>query len=195
MHPLINYFSHFTTFTPEEEKAILDSMTIQHLKKDDVILKKNDVDQSTFFIVKGLVRKHKLVDGNDLTLDFFAENEWIISLNSFAEDKLVDYCLTCLEDTELITGNEAAAQTLFKTFPRFETISRAVMESTFLKKQEMLHAFQTDSPVQRYENLLKNKPNLIQRIPQYYIASYLGITPESLSRIRKRITTQKTTKQ
>ncbi|NBP69119.1 MAG: cyclic nucleotide-binding domain-containing protein, partial [Cytophagia bacterium] len=83
MHPLIKYFSHFTTFTPEEEKAILDSMTIVHFKKDDVILKENDVDQSTFFVVKGLVRKHKLVDGNDLTLDFFAENEWIISLNSF----------------------------------------------------------------------------------------------------------------
>ncbi|NBW35814.1 MAG: Crp/Fnr family transcriptional regulator, partial [Cytophagia bacterium] len=148
-HPLINYFSHFTTFTPEEEKAILDSMTIHHFKKDEVILKANAVDQSTFFVIKGLVRKHKLVDGNDLTLDFFAEDEWIISLNSFTEGKPVDYCLTCLEDTELITGNEASAQALFKIFPRFETISRAVLESTFMKKQEMLHAFQTDSPVQR----------------------------------------------
>jgi CRP-like cAMP-binding protein len=191
IHPLIKYFSKFATFTLEEEKTILDSMIVHHFKKDDVVQKESDADNNTFFVIKGLVRKHKLVDGNDLTLDFFAEDEWIISLNSFNKNKPSHYFLTCLEDTELITGNEEAAQALFKIFPRFESISRAVMESTFARKQEILHAFQTDSPVQRYESLLKNKPDIIQRIPQYYIASYLGMTPESLSRIRKRITIKK----
>lgn len=194
IHPLIKHFSKFAAFTPEEERTILNSMIVLHFKKGDIILKETDVDNTTFFVVKGFVRQYKMIDGNDLTIDFFAEDEWIISLNSFAGNKTANYFLTCLEDTELITGNEESAQVLFKAFPRFETISRVVMENTFAKKQELLHTFQTDSPEQRYENLVKSKPDILQRIPQYYIASYLGITPESLSRIRKRMTTKKTVK-
>ncbi len=194
MHPLIKYFSNFTALTLVEEEAILNSMIVLHFKKGDIILKETDVDNNTFFVVKGLVRQYKMVDGNDLTIDFFKENEWIISLNSFNQDKKAKNFLTCLEDTELITGNEESAQALFKIFPRFETISRAVMENTFAKKQALLQAFQTDSPTQRYENLVKNKPDLLQRIPQYYIANYLGLTPESLSRIRKRISSQREAK-
>jgi len=194
MHPLIKHFSIFTTFTQEEENAILNSMIILHFKKGDIILKESDIDNNTFFVVKGLVRQYKMVDGNDLSIDFFAENEWIIPLNSFNQDKKAKNFLTCLEDTELITGNEASAQALFKIFPRFETISRAVMENTFAKKQALLQAFQTDSPAQRYENFIRHKPDMLQRIPQYYIASYLGLTPESLSRIRKRISSQKEAK-
>lgn len=193
MHPLIKYFSNFAVFTSEEEKTILDSMIVRHFKKGDIVLKENDVDDTTFFVVKGLVRQYKILDGNDLTINFFAENEWIISLNSFNKKKTANYFLICLEDTELITGNEESAQALFKVFPRFETISRVVMEKAFAEKQELLHAFQTDSPEQRYENLVKNKPDILQRIPQYYIASYLGLTPESLSRIRKRMTAKKST--
>lgn len=192
MHPLIKYFSSFAVFTSEEEKTILDSMIVRYFKKGDIVLKENDVDNTTFFVVKGLVRQYKILDGNDLTINFFAENEWIISLNSFNKKKTANYFLICLEDTELITGNEESAQALFKAFPRFETISRVVMEKAFAEKHEMLHAFQTDSPEQRYENLVKNKPDILQRIPQYYIASYLGLTPESLSRIRKRLTAKKT---
>lgn len=190
MHPLIKHFSSFTPFTPEEEKAILNSMIVLHFKKGDIIIKESDVDNTTFFVVKGLLRQYKVVDGEDLTIDFFAENEWVISLNSFNGDTKANYFLTCLEDSELITGNEASAQALFKVFPRFETISRAVMENTFAKKQALLQTFQTDSPTNRYANLIKHKPDLLQRIPQYYIASYLGLTPESLSRIRKRISSQ-----
>jgi CRP-like cAMP-binding protein len=191
MHPLIKYFSSFAVFTAEEEKTILDSMIVKRFKKGDIVIKENDADDITFFVVKGLVRQYKILDGNDLTLDFFTENEWIISLKSFNENKTANYFLICLEDTELITGNEESAQALFKVFPRFETISRMVMEKTFSEKQKLLHAFQTDSPEQRYQNLVKNKPDILQRISQYYIASYLGITPESLSRIRKRMTTKK----
>lgn len=194
MHPLIKHFSSYATFTPEEEKTILNSMIVLTFKKGDIVIKEGDVDNTTFFVVKGLLRQYKMVDGDDLTIDFFSENEWFISLNSFNGDKKANYFLTCLEDTELITGNEESAQALFKVFPRFETISRAVMENTFAKKQALLQAFQTDSPAQRYENFIKHKPDMLQRIPQYYIASYLGLTPESLSRIRKRISSQKEAK-
>ena len=76
---------------------------------------------------------------------------------------------------------------MFKIFPRFETISRAVIEDYFSKQKNILTAFLTDTPEQRYLKLIQTRPDLFQRVPQYHIASYIGIKPESLSRIRKKL--------
>ncbi len=81
---------------------------------------------------------------------------------------------------------------MFKEFPRFETISRAIIEPDFAEQKKLLTSYLTDSPEQRYLNLLKTRPDLFHRIPQYHLASYIGINPESLSRIRKRIMLSKT---
>ncbi|TAG50877.1 MAG: hypothetical protein EAZ27_14095 [Cytophagales bacterium] len=84
-------------------------------------------------------------------------------------------------------GNDDSAQDLFKNHPRLESIARKIVENTFAEYQQTMTAFLTDTPEQRYLRLLETKPDLIQRIPQYQLASYIGVKPESLSRIRKRI--------
>ncbi|MBC8146372.1 MAG: Crp/Fnr family transcriptional regulator, partial [Bacteroidetes bacterium] len=76
---------------------------------------------------------------------------------------------------------------LYQKFPKLEALARSIMEKEMIKYQEMLMLYITDSPEQRYTKLLKNRPELLQRVPQHQIASYIGIKPESLSRIRKRI--------
>ncbi|MFZ4544064.1 MAG: hypothetical protein ACOYOA_08455 [Saprospiraceae bacterium] len=76
---------------------------------------------------------------------------------------------------------------MFKSFPRFETISRIVMETVFAEQMKFMTSYLTDSPEQRYLHLLNTRPNIFQRVPQYQIASYIGVKPESLSRIRKRM--------
>ncbi|MBV6652439.1 MAG: hypothetical protein KI786_01700, partial [Mameliella sp.] len=76
---------------------------------------------------------------------------------------------------------------LFRKFPRFETISRAIMERAFAEQKAALTSYYTDSPEQRYLRLIQAKPDLVQRIPQYHLASYIGVKPESLSRIKKRM--------
>ena len=96
-----------------------------------------------------------------------------------------------MEDTTVVIGNETKAQELFKQYPRFETVSRMVMESVFSEQQKTMSAYLTDSPEQRYLRLFETKPDLIQRVPQYQLASYIGVKPESLSRIRKRISQNK----
>jgi len=87
----------------------------------------------------------------------------------------------------LVAGNEQQAQEMFQLFPRFETISRAVVEAVFNQQRNLLMSYLTDSPEQRYQKLLQSRPDLFQRIPQYQLASYIGVKPESLSRIRKRL--------
>lgn len=98
-----------------------------------------------------------------------------------------DYNLLCIEDSSVVVGNELKANEIFKQFPHLEIISRKIMETVFLEQQKFMTTFITDKPEQRYLNLLKSRPDIFQRVPQYDIATYIGVKPESLSRIRKKI--------
>jgi CRP-like cAMP-binding protein len=183
---LIAYFSRFSAFTEEEKAAILRNMVTKKYPKGAHIRKEGQYSSDTFFVLEGLVRQYRLVAGEEISTNFFSESQWIISLSGFSPDNRVSDYLICLEDTTVVVGNEAAAQRIFREFPRFETIARAVMEQVFAEQQTFLSSFQTNTPGQRYARLLESNPGLFQRVPQYYIASYLGVKPESLSRIRKR---------
>jgi CRP-like cAMP-binding protein len=150
-------------------------------------LKEGQKSISTYFILEGCIREYIENDGEEKTTNFFTEEQWAISLNSFSPQNHATHNWVCVENTELVVGDEQQAQILFKKFPRFETISRTIMEAAFADQKKALTSYLTDSPEQRYLKLLKTRPGLFQRIPQYHLASYIGVKPESLSRIRKRI--------
>ena len=94
-------------------------------------------------------------------------------------------------DSLLVVGNREKEESLYERFPKLETISRKVMEKVFAEQQEIMASYSTDTPEQRYVKLLKSRPGLFQKIPKYQIAGYIGVKPESLSRIRKRISKKK----
>jgi len=184
----VNYFAKMATLSAAESQAIADAMSPQTFKKGTFVVKEGQYSTNTYFVLEGCLREYILTDGEEKTTNFFTEEQWVISLNNFSPETPVTHNLVCVEDTTLVVGNEQQAQAMFKNFPRFETISRAVLETTFMEQKTLLLSYLTDSPEQRYLKLLKNRPDLFQRIPQYQLASYIGVTPESLSRIRKRIT-------
>ena len=183
----VNYFSKISPLSKEESAAIADSMRTKTYKKGEFLLKEGQKSVSTYFILEGCVREYIEDDGEEKTTNFFTEEQWAISLNSFSPQNQATHNWVCVEDTELVVGDEQQAQKLFKKFPRFETISRTIMEAAFAEQKKALTSYLTDSPEQRYQKLLKTSPGLFQRIPQYHLASYIGVKPESLSRIRKRI--------
>jgi len=183
----INYFSKISALTAEESEGIAESMKVKTFKKGDFLLREGQVSAITYFVLQGLVREYILSDGEEKTTNFIGEEEWAISLSSLSTEQASNHFWICMEDTTVVVGDEQQAQELFKKFPRFETISRKIMEKSMAEQKEALTSYYSDSPEQRYLKLLKSRPTLIQRVPQYHLASYIGVKPESLSRIRKRI--------
>ncbi len=187
---LLNYFSRIMPITKEEADAIAATMVIKHYKKGDVLLKEGQISTEAYFVLEGCVRQYYIIDGEERTANFFTEEQWVISLNSFSNNLPSNHYMACATDCYLVVGNREKEEDLYRRFPKLETISRKVMEKVFAEQQELMSTYTTDTPEQRYVKLLNSRPELFQKIPQYQIASYIGVKPESLSRIRKRIITK-----
>lgn len=184
---LINYFLKITTLAADEIKVLAESMVVKEFNKDEYLVEEGQFSNDTFFILNGCVRQFRILDGDDITTNFYTEEQWIISLENFDGKTASKYNLVCMEDTTVVVGDEQKAQKLFKQFPRFETISRQIMETVFSEQQNLLTSYITDKPEQRYLKLLETRPDIFQRVPQYDIATYIGVKPESLSRIRRKL--------
>jgi CRP-like cAMP-binding protein len=184
---LLKYFQRIMPLSQEEIEAIVETMTIKQYKKGTVLLKEGQISTEAYFVLEGCVRQYYLVEGDEKTANFFTEEQWVISMQSFGEQKPSNHYLDCCMDCSLVVGNRDKEEYLYKRFPKLETVSRKVMEKVFAEQQEIMSTYTTDTPEQRYVKLLKSRPDLFQKIPQYQIASYVGVKPESLSRIRKRL--------
>jgi CRP-like cAMP-binding protein len=185
---LLNYFSRIMPLTEDEAAAIAATMLIRTYKKGTVLLREGQISTEAYFVLEGCVRQYYLIDGEEKTNNFFTEEQWVISMNSFGQQLPSNHFMECCLDSLLVVGNRQKEEDLYRRFPRLETISRKVMEKVFAEQQEIMSSYVTDTPEQRYLKLLTTRPGLFQRIPQYQLASYIGVKPESLSRIRKRIT-------
>lgn len=184
---LINYFLKITHLTEDEIRVLDESMVVKNFKKGSYLVKDGQFNNDTYFICEGCVRQFRIIDGNDITTNFYTEEQWIMALDNFEGKSPSNYNLICLEDTTVVVGNEQKAQELFKQFPRFETTSRQIMEAVFMEQQNLMTSYIAGKPEQRYLKLMETRPDIFQRVPQYDIASYIGVKPESLSRIRKKL--------
>ena len=112
----------------EEVNAIAETMVIQQFKKGTVLLREGQISTETYFVLKGCVRQYFLIDGEEKTNNFFTEEQWVVSLNSFNPELVSKHFLDCCEDSTLVVGDSDKADKLFKQFPKLETVSRKVME-------------------------------------------------------------------
>lgn len=187
---LIAHFQQFAPLSEAEAEAIRASATVQHYKKGEVILHQGSIARASYFVLQGCVRQYATADGLERSFDFITEGQWVLSLASLLQQTPATYAFDCLEDTVLVMGNAEKEAELLLDHPRFAGIARMVMEHAFSALQEAHAAYALDSPETRYRKLLAQRPDLLQRVPQYHLASYVGVQPESLSRIRKRIASQ-----
>ena len=185
---LLTYFSKILPLTQEEIDGIVATLTIQKYPKGTILLKEGEISSEAYFVLEGCVRQYFLIDGEEKINNFFTEEQWIISMQSMTYSSPSKHFLECVEECSLVVGNREKEEQLYTQFPKLATISRRVMEKLFAEQQELSGSYFTDTPEERYLNLMRTRPELLQRVPQYMIASYIGVKPESLSRIRKRLT-------
>ncbi|KAB2918252.1 MAG: Crp/Fnr family transcriptional regulator [Bacteroidetes bacterium] len=184
---LISFLNSFDTLTDEEREAIAQNLVVKSYKKGEVLLREGELCDECFFLLKGCLRQYYLTDNDEKTTAFYTEGQAAVSVASYATQTPSKHFVACVEDTTVIVGNLGQEEKMYAKFPKLLTITRSMIEEDYGKTQEDFAAFITSSPEKRYLDLLSNRPELLQRVPQHQIASYLGITPESLSRIRKRV--------
>lgn len=190
-HILIEMMSQMTSLTEEEKMDIEQSFPIKTYGKGTNLLKEGQVAKNAYFVIKGCIREYELIDGEEKTTAFFTEEQSATNFNSLANQIPSRQYFVCTEETTVAILNTEKEQGLYQKHPRFESFCRTGMEKMLGEKHMQLAEFISLKPEQRYLKLQEERPNLLQRVPQYQIASYLGIKPETLSRIRKKIAEEK----
>jgi len=183
---LFDFLSKYISLTEDEKKAIISLDIFRSVKKGTILLKEGQKSNDGYFVLKGCIRAYYIIGGEEKTTAFYTEMEPLTPPSVISKTPS-EYYLSCMEDTILTVSNSDMEVEINRKFPKFETMCRILSEELLAKQQINFDEFKTSSPEQRYLNLLQKRPDLIQRVPQHQLASYLGIKPQSLSRIRTRI--------
>jgi len=155
------------------------------LKKKEHFLKQGEICRHIGFIIKGYVRLYYLVDGEEITKDFNFENSFCGSWASFSMQEPSRFNVFAMENSDLYLIPREGLYKLFDKYRSVERIGRLTMEHMFIKKELRESSFLLDSAEKRYIDLQLHYPGIEQRVPLKYLASYLGISAETLSRLRK----------
>jgi len=174
----------YSPLNPECQQRLAEYISILFLKKEDILVEEGQYSDKTFFILKGCARAYYLKDGKDITDWFAFENEFISSIVSFFTHKPSPHYIETLEDSIVLELSRKHIEELSEKYHDFERLIRIVVTKTMLSQQEKISSMQFYTAKQKYENILAIRPDITQRVPLTCIASYLGITLETLSRVR-----------
>lgn len=187
---IIDYISKYVSLTEDEKDSILDDIEYKTFKKGTHLLEQGQISKECYFNIEGLVRQYGLFDGEEKTTDFYVEGEAIVAFESASKKTPCHFNWICEEDTTLVIGRLDNMDKAFTRNPILEKMSGLFISQEFGRYQNSSIELVTLAPKMRYLNIVENRPGLVNRIPQYHLASYLGIKPETLSRIRKQISQQ-----
>lgn len=158
------------------------------LQKDKHLLKEGQVCDFVAFVLKGSLLYYKYsAKGEERATDFAFENDWVTNMVSLLSQKPTNIFIKAIEPTELHLIRKPVLEELYKKVPKLERWGRVLAERTLLYFVQQSVDLQTLPAKERYSNLLKRNPQIIQKVPLYHIANYLGIAPKSLSRLRTEI--------
>jgi CRP/FNR family transcriptional regulator, anaerobic regulatory protein len=157
------------------------------IAKDEYLFSEGDICQFAGFVLTGCFRLFFIKDDKEITLDFFTENRPIADYESYFRKRPTPFYFQAVEPSELLILNPSCLELLFESSPNGQRLQRILLETLFFRLRDKLLSLYADEPETRYIALLRTEPELVQRVPQYHLASYLGIEPESLSRLKRRV--------
>lgn len=190
--PLLNYFNNFIPLNSEEKNLVIAKFHPRLYRKKQYVLQEGDVCTQFNFVLRGCLRMYKIDDqGAVHILQFASESNWINDLGSFHQLKPSALNIDALEDTVVLQISHAELISLYKAAPKFDRIFRVLIENGFIRLQDRLLQNISSTAEERYQIFLELYPHLINRLSQVQIASFIGITPEFLSKLRGKLSRQK----
>ena len=185
-------FNEKVNLSKEEEEVIKQYLTPKKLRKKQYLLQEGDVCKHIAFVEKGALKAYVVDDAGAESIIQFALEGWVISdLYSFLTGEPATYNIDALENAELVLISKSAHEELLKKLPKYETYIRLQITGAYIALQKRLTSIISLPLEERYKNFLATYPNIAQRVPQHMIASYMGLTPETLSRVRSRMASRK----
>jgi len=185
--PFINHLNQLLPLKSAEEEMIRQTLRVRQYPKGALLLSEGDIASAFYFNISGFVRLFYTRDGEERTAYFYPEGTFISPYESFVRQQPATLSLQATEETQVVEISLEASAQLLAFSPKFEALARIAMEDELIAHQKMISSLLTLSPEGRYSQLLKEQPTIFQRVPQHYLASYIGVKPESLSRIKRRV--------
>jgi CRP-like cAMP-binding protein len=185
--PLFAFISSIHPLSPQIEEALSGFLHKETLPKKTLLLKEGNICNKVYFIEKGIARAFYYKQEQEITAWFMQEHDLILSVFSFFKQKPSYESIELLEDTTLYSISYSHLQHMYKQFPEFNFFGRVLTENYYVKSEERIISLRMLSSQERYNALLGAYPHIFNRVPLKHIASYLGMTPETLSRLRAKI--------
>ncbi len=183
-------FSHIEKYVPlsDKDREVISSLFIsRRFRKKQYMLQQGEICRQETFIIKGCARTYELdEEGNEHVLQFGLEGWWVGNLYSFLTETPSAYLIDCLEDCETLQVGKKDLETIYRQVPQMERFFRLIIQNAFITLQQRTLTSLSKSATERYDEFLARYPQIEQRVPDHQVASYLGIKPQSLSRIRSR---------
>lgn len=184
---LKTYCASVVSLTVDELNLINNYFEVKPLKKKEFLLQDGKVCNFIGFVADGTIRHFHIKDGLEKTCDISFENAWVTDFQSFTNGSNGIMNLQAMENSLIFIVQKESLHKLYAACSKYETFGRLMTEQVAQRATEIAMSLSSDKPEERFQNLIKNHPDLFQKVPQKYIANFLGISPESLSRIRNRI--------
>jgi CRP-like cAMP-binding protein len=183
---LIRNLNKFVSLTNEETEVILPLFTLRRFRKHQYILQEGDLVRHETFIIKGLTRTYEVDEkGQEHIIQFGLEDWWVGDLYSFLTGAPSRYNIDCLEDTEVLQITKADLEEVYQKVPKIERHFRIMVQNAYIASVQRISSNMMKSAAERYREFIDKYPSIYQRVPNHYVAAFLGITPQSLSRIRR----------
>jgi CRP-like cAMP-binding protein len=189
------YFQHFNEKVPltkEEQEFIKTYLTVKKLRKRQYLLQEDDVCKYVAFVEKGALRLYRVnEDGSEHIVAFALEGSFITDLYSFQTGEPSRYNIDVIEDSELVLIIRSTSDELRKLSSKYQEFIFYIVSEAYIQLERRMTSVISLDLEERYKELTTNYPDIVHRVPQHMIASYMGLTPETLSRVRKRISINK----
>ncbi len=186
-HQISNYLNRYVNFDDDEIDHFYENLTEKHYKKKEYLLRHGKICKYYYFIVEGLVRTFYIDNhGKERITQFAIENWWVTDMESFKKEQPSVNNIQALENTVALSVHKDQLEKLYAEIPKLERFFRVITENMLIAIQKRNEYYLKMNSKDLYESLLNSLPEFTQRVPQYMLASYLEITPEYLSELRRK---------